>query len=32
MNDLGSSFKTYFTMLNQNTRDNNKLPNLQALP
>ena len=31
MNGLGSSFETYLTMLSQKARDDNKLPDLQAL-
>ena len=31
MNGLGSSFDTYLTMLSQKARDDNKLPDLQAL-
>ena len=31
MNGLGSSFKTYLTILSQKARDDNKLPDLQAL-
>lgn len=31
MNDLGSLFKTYLTMLSQKARNDNKLPNLQLL-
>ncbi len=31
INGLGSSFETYLTMLSQKARDDNKLPDLQAL-